>query len=326
MRVEQWADKWLERGEITQEEVDWVKTVSPKPGYICANIKTHKKGWPYRFIMSANETAIEYLARWIEWHLKEYAQQHETYIRDTKALLQYVEGINNTKAPLSEDSIMVSWDIKNSYPNCQTDLCIEAVGIVLDRRPQGTLPSKESISEALQITMSCDNATFLGSHFTQVNGATIRGPESACVTDTFGAEFIDQIAMRGGPIEPENWKRYRDDTLDIKANCTLKELEEFTDYLNENVLPEKIVFEMENSREKLSFLDVNIGLREGYLITEIYPKPTDSHQYLNPKSCHPPSVANNNQLGVALRVRRNCSDRIENIRHILCIQAIRAIS
>ena len=127
----------------------------------------------------------------------------------------------------------------------------------------------------------------MGSHFTQVNGATIGGPESACVTDIFGAEFIDQIAMRGGPIEPENWKRYRDDTLDIKANCTLKELEEFTDYLNENVLPGKIVFEMENSRETLSFLDVNIGLREGYLITEIYSKSKDSHEYLNPKSCHP---------------------------------------
>ena len=55
MRVEQWAGKWFERGEITQEEVDWVKTVSPKPGYIYANIKTHNKGWPYRFIMSANE-------------------------------------------------------------------------------------------------------------------------------------------------------------------------------------------------------------------------------------------------------------------------------
>ena len=187
--------------------------------------------------MSANETAIEYLARWTEWHLKEYAQQHEAYIRDTKALLQHVEDINNTKAPLPEDS---SWDIKNFYPNCQTDLCIEAVGKVSECRPPGTLPSKQCISEALQITMSCNNATFLGSHFTQINGATIGEPESASVTDIFGAEFIDQIAMRGGPIEPDNWKRYRDDTLDIKANCTLKELKEFTDYLNENVLPGKI--------------------------------------------------------------------------------------
>ena len=100
--------------------------------------------------------------------------------------------------------------------------------------------------------------------------------------------------------------------LDIKASCTLKQLEESTGYLNENVLPGKIAFAMENSREKLSVLDVNIGLREGYLITEIYSKSTDMHEYLNPNSCHPPAVANNNPLGVALRVRRNCSDRIEN--------------
>ena len=73
---------------------------------------------------------------------KEYAQQHKVYIRDTKALLRYVEDINNTRAPLSEDSIMVSCDIKNFYPNCQTNLCIEAVGKVLHRRPPGTLPCK----------------------------------------------------------------------------------------------------------------------------------------------------------------------------------------
>ena len=48
------------------------------------------------------------------------------------------------------------------------------------------------------------------------------------------------------------------------------------------------------------------------LITEIYSKPTDTHEYLNPNCCHPPAVANNNPLGVALRVRRNCLDKIEN--------------
>ena len=142
--------------------------------------------------------------------------------------------------------------------------------------------------------MSRNKATFLGNHFTQITGATIGGPELASVTDIFGVEFIDQIAMRGGPIEPDNWKRYRDDTLDIKANCTLKQLEEFTDYLNENVLPGKIVFAMESSREKLSFVDVNIDIRECYLITEIYSTATDTHEYLNPNSCHthPPPPPN----------------------------------
>ena len=37
--------------------------------------------------------------------------------------------------------------------------------------------------------------------------------------------------------------------------------------------------------------------------------PTDSHEYLNPRSCHPPQVTRNNRYSVALRVRRIFSDR-----------------
>ena len=40
-------------------------------------------------------------------------------------------------------------------------------------------------------------------------------------------------------------------------------------------------------------------------------KPTDSQEYLNPLSSHPPQAAKNNPYSAALRVRRNCSDRIE---------------
>ena len=120
----------------------------------------------------------------------------------------------------------------------------------------------------------------------------------------------------GGGMELEDWKRYRDDTLDINENCTEEELGIFTDYLNQNVLKDKIVFEMESSREYLPFLDVNIRLKEGYLIPEIYSKPTDSHKYLNPASYHPPSVTNNNPLVIALRVRRNCSDRVEDMKFL----------
>ena len=43
MRVEQWADKWLERGDITQEEVDWVKTISPKLEYIYAILRPTRR-------------------------------------------------------------------------------------------------------------------------------------------------------------------------------------------------------------------------------------------------------------------------------------------
>ena len=195
MLVNQWAEKWLGVGDITQDEADWVKTPNAKPGYIYANIKTHKKGWPYRFIMAANGSPIEYL----EWNIKEYAQQHKAYSKDTKALLQHIEQLNNTKAPFSDSSILVSWGINFFYPNFQTDFCIEVVGKALHNRPPGTLPSKQCILEALQITMSCNSGIFLGKHFTQIQSATIGRPESASVTDIFGAEYIDKRQWKGGP-------------------------------------------------------------------------------------------------------------------------------
>ena len=70
-------------------------------------------------------------------------------------------------------------------------------------------------------------------------------------------------------------------------------------------------FTLEHSETELVFLDTKVHLKNGFLIPEIYSKPTDSHEYLNPKSSHQPSVVKSIPYSVALRVRRNCSDRIE---------------
>ena len=52
--------------------------------------------------------------------------------------------------------------------------------------------------------MSSNNTKFGGRFFTQSNGATIGGPESASVTNIFGAIFIDPVAKAGGPFIPSD--------------------------------------------------------------------------------------------------------------------------
>ena len=65
-------------------------------------------------------------------------------------------------------------------------MCIEAIKRVLQTYPHIDLKvPTESIIEALEITMSSNNTKFEGKFFTQSNGATIGGPESASVTDIF---------------------------------------------------------------------------------------------------------------------------------------------
>ena len=41
------------------------------------------------------------------------------------------------------------------------------------------------------------------------------------------------------------------------------------------------------SKEKIDFLDVKVTLKNSVLSTDLFVKPTDTHQFLDPTSCHP---------------------------------------
>jgi hypothetical protein len=49
-------------------------------------------------------------------------------------------------------------------------------------------------------------------------------------------------------------------------------------------------------------------LENGFISTDVYAKPTDSHSYLPYSSAHPIQCKNTIPYGVALRIKRNCSD------------------
>ena len=105
------------------------------------------------------------------------------------------------RAPFREGTKLISWDIVNYDPNCNIQMCIEAV-----RRVTETTQTRdflevpvECILEPLRITITSNNGEFLKRHFTQISGAKTGGPASASVTDIFGAVFIDPVAWEGSP-------------------------------------------------------------------------------------------------------------------------------
>ena len=76
-----------------------------------------------------------------------------------------------------------------------------------------------------------------------------------------------------------------------------------------------IKFELVYSENKLNVQDVTLHLVDGFIQTDVYSKPTDSHLYLPPSSAHPKHVFKAIPFGVALRLRRNWSeDRFLNKR------------
>ena len=157
VEVKCWAEKWENNEVLSSEEANWVRIDNPKPARLYANIKIHKNGWPFRFILSARGSAAENLARWVECQLRVIATKHKAYIKDTKSFLLYLEDLimNRENAPFRPHARMISWDIVSFYPNCDMGLFLQAVRRALDRwEPKMSEERKQCICEAVSITMN----------------------------------------------------------------------------------------------------------------------------------------------------------------------------
>ena len=84
--------------------------------------------------------------------------------------------------------------------------------------------------------------------------------------------------------KPMIWWRYIDDIFFIWEHGE-ESLEKFLNKLNS--FHPTIKFTAEYSKETINFLDVNIRLVEGELMTDLFVKPTDTHQFLELSSSHP---------------------------------------
>jgi hypothetical protein len=120
----------------------------------------------------------------------------------------------------------------------------------------------------------------------------------------------------------DSWFRFIDD-VDMKWIHSDKELDEFFEYAN-SIHP-SIKFTHEVSKTKMYFLDTTTTVKEGNMTTDLYSKPTDTHQYLSHSSCHTKHCFKSIPFSQAIRigVKRICStvettkQRLGDLRHHL---------
>ena len=106
--------------------------------------------------------------------------------------------------------------------------------------------------------------------------------------------------------KPLIWIRYIDDMFFILMHGEAK-LKEFIDHLNSS--HDTIKFTSEHSRDSISFINVQVTLSEGgVLSTYLFCKPTDTHQYLHDMSCDQWHTKKAIPYSQALRYRWICSE------------------
>jgi hypothetical protein len=95
---------------------------------------------------------------------------------------------------------------------------------------------------------------------------------------------LEKLIIKSAPYKPISWFRFIDD-VDMKWTGSEENLNHFFDHAN--YAHPTIRFTHETSRNNISFLDNYTTSENGIMSTDIYNKPTDTHQYLSPQSCHP---------------------------------------
>jgi hypothetical protein len=130
--------------------------------------------------------------------------------------------------------------------------------------------------------------------------------------DWFETKFIYTY-----PLQPFMWVRFLDDCFCIWTHGE-EELNKFLTHMND--CHPTIKFTMEASKNSVNFLDTTVQLINNQLHTDLFCKPTDSHNYLLYSSAHPRKCKDSIPFGQFLRIRRICSDLDNFDRHVISSQ------
>ena len=102
----------------------------------------------------------------------------------------------------------------------------------------------------------------------------------------FTAE-LEEYILRKAEFKPYLWWRYIDDIFFLWEHGEEK-LKSFIDKINK--MHPTIKFTADWSKTSINF-DLTVSTTKGIMETDLYVKPTDSHQYLLSSSCHPFFIA-----------------------------------
>ena len=300
-QIFQTLQKMKIKEEITDKNIDYFMINNPRIARFYLLPKIHKRlqNVPGRPVVSHVGFNTERISSFIDYHLQPLAQNVKSYIKDTNDFLCKLNKIGK----LPDDAIMVTVDVVGLYPSIPHDEGLKAMRAALDKRAKKDV-STDSLCELAEIVLKNNIFEFDEKTYRQLRGTAIGTKMAPPYAILFLAE-LEEGFLKNRKLKPEVWFRYIDDIFMVWTHGEEK-LKEFLNDLNS--FHDTIKFTAESSRETVNFLDVKVSLKNGVFSTDLYVKPTDTHQFLHPASCHPFHCKKAIPFSQALRLNRICSE------------------
>ena len=263
--------------------------------------KIHKRlhNVPGRPVISNCGYYTENISSFLDYHLKPLAKKVESYIKDTNHFLKKLKELGS----LPKNAILCTIDVVGLYPNIPHKEGLASIRKHLDNRENKEVTT-DTLVELADIVLKNNYFQFLDKTFKQKRGTAIGTKFAPPYSILFMAD-LEKRLLSDIDLKPYIWWRYIDDIFLIWEHGE-ESLKLFLEKIN-SIHP-TIKFTADWSYSSVNFLDVKVIMKDGEIITDLYVKPTDTHQYLDSSSCHPYHCKKSIPYSQALRLNRICSN------------------
>ena len=215
-------------------------------------------------------------------------QKLPSYLRDSTYLINILRDLR-----LPDHAILASLDVTSLYTNIPNTEGIQATGSYLFKcRSPHQNPTNASLCKLLELVLTTNNFLFDNKEYLQIGGTAMGTKLAPSFANLFMGHVEDKFVY-SYPLQPFIWKRFIDDIFFVWTYGQ-DELKKFVTHLNT----------CHDSRLDINFLDITITKEtDGTISTNLYCKPTDSHNYLLYSSEHPRHLLNGIPYSQFVRIK-----------------------
>jgi hypothetical protein len=298
-RVNQVLDSMRKDSIITDEMHEFAKPKASRPARFYVLPKVHKAGVPGRPVVSACGAPTEGLSEIVDHFLQPLMTTIPSYIKDTNDFLRKVRDLG----PLPPGTLLATIDVTALYPSIPHDMGVGALRSFLSNKDLSR-SMIDGICDMTETVLKNNVFEFNSEFFIQTSGTAIGTKMAPTYANIFMSVFEGDLLSRA-TTAPFKWFRYIDDVF-LVWTASEASLMEFMNFIN--TIHPNIQFTSNYSTTSVNFLDVLVTLEtDGTINTDLYNKPTDTHQYLHWISCHPNHTKKSIPYSQAMRILRICS-------------------
>ena len=160
---------------ISKQEYEAMCPESKTPSKFYCNFKIHKPYThipPVRAIISGSGSILENPSKFVDFHIRDLAINHKSYLQDTPDFIRKVEEINKS-GKLPKNAILVTFDVKALFTNIPQDEGAQCTEEALNERESQKVPTEYIIS-MLKIILKNNIFLFSDNLYSQEEGTNMR--------------------------------------------------------------------------------------------------------------------------------------------------------